>query len=131
MMFERRSFLETLYDNLPDNKAKVRNGQGVVSIDQDDTGVRVTLEDGSVETGDMVVGADGVQSIVRRIMWDHANAKSPKTISELEKKCMRSKNQKFNLGIVCTDYFALQLLPSVSSAYTDSHLWSLALRLAT
>jgi flavin-dependent dehydrogenase len=126
MMFERMRFLEALYDNLPDNRAKVRSGQGVVSIDQDDTGVRVTLEDGSIETGDIVVGADGVQSIVRRIMWDHANAKSPKTISESEKKCMRLKN----LGIVCTDYFVFQLLPSVSSAYTDSHLCPMALRLA-
>jgi len=101
---ERRRFLETLYDNLPNNKAKVRYGQGVVSIDQYDTGVQVTLEDGSIETGDIVVGADGIQSIVRSIMWDHANEKSPETISDSEKKCMYLKNQKFNFRMICTNY---------------------------
>jgi 2-polyprenyl-6-methoxyphenol hydroxylase-like FAD-dependent oxidoreductase len=65
----------------------VRTGCAVSAIDETDDGVRVFLQDGSFEDGDVVVGCDGVASTVRQIMWDKANAAAPDTISAAEKRC--------------------------------------------
>ena len=46
--------------------ADVRLGAEVVSVHDDAEGVRAVLTDGSVVTGDVLVGADGVRSPVRR-----------------------------------------------------------------
>ncbi len=45
-------------------------GKEVVDLAQDSTGVRVTCADGSTYQGDVLVGADGVRSIVRRLVLD-------------------------------------------------------------
>lgn len=44
---------------------RVRTGAAVVGFEQSDTGVRVRLEDGRVEEGDALIGADGLRSAVR------------------------------------------------------------------
>jgi len=69
MMMERMRFVELLYDRLPDNKARVRTGTTVESIVQRDDGVTVTCADGSALDADIVIGADGVNSTVRRLMF--------------------------------------------------------------
>ncbi|MFB8004672.1 FAD-dependent monooxygenase [Nocardia sp. NPDC056000] len=43
----------------------VRTGAEVVSFEQNDTGVTVRLADGSTDTGDVLIGADGINSAVR------------------------------------------------------------------
>lgn len=48
--------------------------------------VRVVLSDGREFTGDLVVGADGVHSKMRELMWDMANAKVPGMITVDEKR---------------------------------------------
>lgn len=48
-------------------------------------GVRVHLSDSTVEEGDMVIGADGVDSIVRTQMWNYASACLPNTVPESDK----------------------------------------------
>ncbi|KAI4929261.1 uncharacterized protein J4E92_004925 [Alternaria infectoria] len=57
-------------------------------IEQTDTGVRVHLADGSTEEGDLVIGADGVHSHVRKLMWDHADKFEPGSIPETDKEVM-------------------------------------------
>lgn len=47
--------------------------------------VQVTLFDGQIETGDIVLGCDGAHSIVRNIMWEHANKITPGIITAKEK----------------------------------------------
>jgi 2-polyprenyl-6-methoxyphenol hydroxylase-like FAD-dependent oxidoreductase len=57
-------------------------------VTQDCNGVEVSLDDGTVERGDMVLGCDGVHSLVKRRMWDLANQKIPRVITAQEKTSM-------------------------------------------
>ncbi|KAI8630199.1 hypothetical protein F5Y19DRAFT_484078 [Xylariaceae sp. FL1651] len=82
---ERRQFLKILYDGLPD-KSFIKTGAAVESVRQLPDKVEVQLTDGNVETGDMVLGCDGVHSLVRSDMWDHASRSSPGLIQIKEKK---------------------------------------------
>ena len=50
----------------------VRHGSRVVQVETRPDTVRATLEDGSTVDGDLLVGADGVHSIVRRAIDPHA-----------------------------------------------------------
>lgn len=52
-------------------------------------GARVETKDGSVFTGDMVIGADGVRSTVRSQLWHIADAESPGYIPNSDKTGMR------------------------------------------
>lgn len=44
-------------------------GRGVEGFEQDETGVRLAMSDGEVMEVDVVVGADGIDSMVRRTLW--------------------------------------------------------------
>ena len=48
----------------------VRLGARAVGIGQTGNGVSVTLADGSTVEGDVVIGADGIHSVVRRALFD-------------------------------------------------------------
>lgn len=50
-----------------------------------DSGVEVKLSDGTIEKGDMVLGCDGVYSLMRGLMWDHANKTTTGLITAKEK----------------------------------------------
>ncbi|KAF2014167.1 FAD binding domain-containing protein [Aaosphaeria arxii CBS 175.79] len=76
ILLERQMLIQVLYDNLKD-KSRVLPSKGVVNIVQDMNGVRVTTRDGTIFTGEMLVGADGIHSIVRREMWRMADAERP------------------------------------------------------
>jgi 2-polyprenyl-6-methoxyphenol hydroxylase-like FAD-dependent oxidoreductase len=90
MMFERMKFVQMLFETLQ-NKGKVKTGQRIIGIEQDNQGVRVRLEDGTIEHGDIVVGADGVHSWVREVMWEHINSRRS------EKKLKTSQYSKLPL----------------------------------
>jgi 2-polyprenyl-6-methoxyphenol hydroxylase-like FAD-dependent oxidoreductase len=63
----RRRLLERLADGLPGDL--VRYGTGCERVAQDDSQVTATLSDGSTATGDLLIGADGRHSAVRRCLW--------------------------------------------------------------
>ena len=68
MFLDRQTVLQTLYDKIQD-KSKVLTGKRVQTIDNSDpTIVNVITTDGSRYSGDIVVGADGVHSVVRQEM---------------------------------------------------------------
>ncbi|WP_029150208.1 FAD-dependent urate hydroxylase HpxO [Microbacterium indicum] len=46
-------------------EGSIRLGMKAVSVDQDDDAATVTFEDGSTDSADIVIGADGARSIVR------------------------------------------------------------------
>lgn len=47
----------------------LRLNQQIDSFDQDDTGVRLHLSDGTIEKFDVLIGADGIDSLVRKTLW--------------------------------------------------------------
>ena len=84
LLRERRVFLQVLYDCLQD-KTCIRTGRPVREVIQSVSGVEVKLEDGTIVTGDMVLGCDGVHSLVRTAMWDHASITAAGLITAKEK----------------------------------------------
>jgi 2-polyprenyl-6-methoxyphenol hydroxylase-like FAD-dependent oxidoreductase len=58
----------TLYEAVND-RAEIRFGTTVASIDQDTDQVRVMLSDGTTEHADLLVGADGVHSATRTVVF--------------------------------------------------------------
>lgn len=70
---ERRQVLQKLHQLAPD-QSKILTGKKVVSVRTLPDGVEVHCADGSIFTGDIVAGADGVYSRIRREMWRHAKS---------------------------------------------------------
>ncbi|KAI1407646.1 FAD/NAD(P)-binding domain-containing protein [Hypoxylon sp. FL1857] len=74
----RPLFIEALYQNLPDSaKERIKLRKRVVNVNVSDNGVSVVCEDGTVEEGSIVIGADGVHSRVRQCMQAMAEGKPP------------------------------------------------------
>lgn len=67
MHYPRSRLLRLLFDGLKENQNKVMTSVSIHNIDMDDQGVRVQLEDGRVEHGSIIIGADGVHSQTRDI----------------------------------------------------------------
>lgn len=72
----RQHLLNVLLENLKD-KSKILVNKRVHEIVETDSGVEVLTKDGEVYFGDIVVGADGVHSIVRKEMRRMAAKVSP------------------------------------------------------
>lgn len=78
--------LTALLEKIQDRGKLVLNRR-VAAIDHDEKGVTVRCEDGTEHRGDVVVGADGVHSVVRHEMWRLSDEVDPSRISDKEKDC--------------------------------------------
>lgn len=81
-------------------------------------GVSVVVEGGFVYTGDLVVGADGIHSLVRSVMWRLAEATQSGIVTPLEKKGV--------YGILAV--FILQRLMQKNNSFHSRirvHLWNI------
>ncbi|MFD2249904.1 salicylate hydroxylase [Pseudochelatococcus lubricantis] len=67
LVFGRSELLDRLGEQLPAGLA--RYGMRCVAVEQDDSGVRAVFENGHVATGDVLIGADGIRSTVRRLVF--------------------------------------------------------------
>ncbi|OBG24242.1 NAD(P)/FAD-dependent oxidoreductase [Mycobacterium sp. 852002-51057_SCH5723018] len=65
-MVPRRVLLERLLDGFPADR--IRCNRRVVSVDTTPAGVRVEFEEGDTVEGDLLIGADGLHSIVRDVV---------------------------------------------------------------
>ncbi|PUU81908.1 hypothetical protein B9Z19DRAFT_1190852 [Tuber borchii] len=81
----RQDLLALFYKHVPE-KSKILPGKRVVKVIHSDTGVRVITKDGEEFAGDIVVGVDGVHSVIRQEMWALADELSPGLISDKEKQ---------------------------------------------
>ncbi|KAI0836349.1 FAD/NAD(P)-binding domain-containing protein [Hypoxylon sp. FL0890] len=72
MPLQRCELLEILYEGLPNRKEVIKTGAKVTKIEAIDDGVQVHLEDGTVETGSVVIGADGIHGITRTYVKEMA-----------------------------------------------------------
>jgi len=66
--FMRGDLAQVLYDTIKDSVA-VRFGLSVAGLEQRPDGVDVTFTDQSQQTFDLVVGADGMHSTIRKLVW--------------------------------------------------------------
>jgi 2-polyprenyl-6-methoxyphenol hydroxylase-like FAD-dependent oxidoreductase len=64
----RGDLAQLLYSKL-EGKAEFIFGDSIVDIDQDETGARVEFESGSARTFDLVIGADGLRSATRSLVF--------------------------------------------------------------
>lgn len=87
LVLERRIFLNILYEGLPDH-SRVRLGAKVTDVYDGVDGVEARLADGTSENGDIIIGCDGVHSLIRETMWDQGNSSVPGLITVQEKKCI-------------------------------------------
>ncbi|KAF4549084.1 FAD-dependent monooxygenase-like protein 1 [Elsinoe fawcettii] len=90
LFLERQRVLQVMYDRIQD-KSKVLLNKRIKKIDQSENGVQITCEDGSSFQGDVVAGADGVNSITRHEMWRNADEQHPGFFSDQEKSSMSAE----------------------------------------
>lgn len=64
-----RGDLEAVLRDALDEGVEIRQGLSVRHVEQDASEVRVELTDGTVESGDLLVGADGLHSRVRELVF--------------------------------------------------------------
>jgi 2-polyprenyl-6-methoxyphenol hydroxylase-like FAD-dependent oxidoreductase len=67
----RTGLLKVLYNSITD-KSKILTQKRIASVQNLEDAVEVTTTDGSVYSGDILVGTDGVHSRVREEMIRHA-----------------------------------------------------------
>ncbi|KAF9639538.1 hypothetical protein BFW01_g11344 [Lasiodiplodia theobromae] len=68
IFFQRQMLIQILYDHIQ-GKNNVLTSTRVKSIHEDDQGVSVETQDGRTFAGHVVVGTDGVHSVVRKEIW--------------------------------------------------------------
>ncbi|KAH8167170.1 hypothetical protein CIB48_g1074 [Xylaria polymorpha] len=82
-VFHRAHLLGVLYDSLSEaDKARILTNKKVTDIARDEQGVTVSCNDGSSYYGQIVIGADGVHSKVRRSMRELAVKSGTSDINE-------------------------------------------------
>jgi FAD dependent monooxygenase len=68
VFFEREELLKVLYDNIPD-KENIHTSQQVTDLEIGEKLIAVKTKNGRVWRAPIVVGADGIHSMVRKHIW--------------------------------------------------------------
>jgi len=78
---DRRALLQIMYDGVK-NKSKILMDKKVADVIHSADGVTVKCEDGTTYEGDVLVGADGVYSKTREVLWDLAAKDHPEKVKK-------------------------------------------------
>ncbi|KAL8877848.1 MAG: hypothetical protein Q9192_008582 [Flavoplaca navasiana] len=73
---ERRVFLQAMFECFAE-KNVIKTKRRITDVIECEEAIKVMLSDGMEEHRHIVVGCDGVNSTVRRIMWEHAHKAKP------------------------------------------------------
>jgi 2-polyprenyl-6-methoxyphenol hydroxylase-like FAD-dependent oxidoreductase len=92
---DRQDILAVLYSNLKD-KSKILLGKKLTTVRHHASGVTVICEDGSSYVGDMLAGADGVNSKARSEMWRLADEQNPELV-KADKSCKTQLTRVANM----------------------------------
>ncbi|ETS79687.1 hypothetical protein PFICI_09540 [Pestalotiopsis fici W106-1] len=79
---ERKFELQCIYNQIQD-KTRVRSNCRVVSYTESQHGVEVTTDQGETLVGDMLIGADGIHSSIRRLLADKMEDRDPAAAREM------------------------------------------------
>ncbi|KPM46506.1 hypothetical protein AK830_g175 [Neonectria ditissima] len=90
LFMERRVALEILFKNLK-RKESVLTGQRIVRVEQDDGKVRLFTKEGREFEADVVIGADGVHSTLRREIWRMSEKMDSSFVSEKESQAVKTE----------------------------------------
>ena len=82
---DRQAILEVFYNNIKD-KSKLHTGKNLSLVRHHSSGVTVICDDGTSYTGDVLAGADGVNSKTRSEMWRLADEQDPELVKK-DKEC--------------------------------------------
>lgn len=143
MVFHRADLIKALYHGLPPSaQANILQRRNVASITSDDTSASVTCSDGTTYTDSMILGADGVYSLTRRLMRKHALAACPtadwdaEAPYKAEYKCMwcsfprqgpaghitdtqgKDRSLMYLSGVELSWFFLYERLPEATNART-------------
>ncbi|KAL4946754.1 hypothetical protein BDV06DRAFT_229653 [Aspergillus oleicola] len=96
---DRQLVLEVLHKHLGPGQERVLTNKKVVRVDHHPDGVKVHCSDQSVFEGDLIVGADGVRSVVRRQMWEYMESKGlEKEVAEERQRMVSSYSCVFGIS---------------------------------
>jgi 2-polyprenyl-6-methoxyphenol hydroxylase-like FAD-dependent oxidoreductase len=102
-VMHRPVLVKALYGALSEaDKSRILLKKRVVSVDVSEDGVKVACDDGSVEEGSIVIGADGVRSNVRLCMRALKAGKQPDELPEEQKRPYKTTYRCYfgNVGIL-------------------------------
>ncbi|PWY88175.1 monooxygenase [Aspergillus heteromorphus CBS 117.55] len=88
---DRQTVLEILYAHLEDCREKVLVSKKVTRVEHYPTHIVAHCQDGSSYEGDLIVGADGVHSTVRQLMWNYMETRGLSREVERERRRMTSE----------------------------------------
>ena len=85
-IFERQKFLQSLFDQLK-GKERILVKKRVTKVKHGSNSVSVICTDGTEYVGDIVVGADGIHSLVRQEMQNISEETSPGLMDQ-DRECI-------------------------------------------
>ena len=113
----RWELITTLFNRFP-QKDKVLTNHLVTNVEYSSKGVSIHCQNGACFKGDIVVGADGVHSIIRAEMWRNAATASPDAFCVEDKTC---KYQSKSIFLLLTRTYIAQ--PNSVSSRVQAGVW--------
>lgn len=83
VFIDRQQLVQILYDSLKE-PSRVLVNQGVVDVETYPGGVQVHTKNNDTFTGEILVGADGIHSTVRKAIYNIAEREKPGHLSKKE-----------------------------------------------